>query len=106
MANDVSCTVEFIGGPFDGRVEQFSAADDHPPPKVARGVSDKAIRSSTRECQVANGCVTSVAHYALEWRRGAWRYRFISAVSPESLGLRQAASARRVWSILRSLFQT
>ena len=86
MREDLSCTIEFIGGPYDGHREAFPVAAEQLPQDLMWLVSERAFQALDEVAESSNAVVSSIAIYERECRVGVWRYEFVDTLSPHEFG--------------------
>ncbi|HZL91208.1 MAG TPA: hypothetical protein VFB96_22770 [Pirellulaceae bacterium] len=98
-----TCTVEFIGGPFDGHRARFASAKELPE-DLAWLVSENVFRLLYGQERAPKGQITSVAVYHRGRRGNDWCYRFTSAMSPREVGNCWTSGNTWLGKLVRSLF--
>ena len=79
--------IEFIGGPFDGHLQDISLAPGELAEMVLLPVNENMLRMVQGQHRGPKAVPTSVAMYSLEQHEGRWRYRYGWAASPDALQL-------------------
>jgi hypothetical protein len=105
MANEATCTVEFIGGPFDGHRARFATAQELPQDLVWM-VSENVFRLLHGQERVPAGPITSAAVYRRGRRGDGWCYQFSRALPPREMGQRWASGTTWFGNLVRSLFHS
>jgi hypothetical protein len=103
MAGDATCTVEFIGGPFDGHRARFPTAQELPHDLIWL-VSENVFRLLHGQQRVPAGPITSVAVYCRRRKGDDWCYRFSRALPPREAGQRWAGGSTWLGNLVRSWF--
>lgn len=83
MAMTQQLTVEFRGGPFDGRLQVDGLSSRELSDFVALPVNPQLIAGLTHKLEVARSATTSVAVYELANRSPVPQYHFLGSVNPE-----------------------